>query len=222
MENSVLTPLQQRILDLLFKNRLAEQGYFLTGGTALAGFYFHHRLSDDLDLFTRKQAPLEEDFKAQRNLLVSAGFSVSVRGLSPEGMILFVDGTKVEFHRDVPAQLAPAKSFGSVVVDSLEDISVNKVCAIAGRPLPESKDFCDLYFILNESKFNLDHLIERAKEKEALFDGEDGVLIFAATLLEINKMDRLPKMLRPLSLEELRRFFVPKAEEMIRRLRPRK
>ncbi|MBI4056589.1 MAG: nucleotidyl transferase AbiEii/AbiGii toxin family protein [Elusimicrobia bacterium] len=221
MGNKVLTPLQERILGFLVKNRLPEQGYFLTGGTALAAFYFQHRLSDDLDFFTRKQESLEEDFKIQRNTLASAGFSVSVRHVSSDGMVLFVDGMKVEFHRDVPVRMAPEKTFDNLVVDSLEDISVNKVCAIAGRPMAESKDFCDLYFILKGSEYKLEYLLGRAKEKEALFDGEDGVMVFANRLLEVKKLEKLPKMLKPLSLENLRQFFMPKAEDIIRRLRPR-
>lgn len=221
MAHKVLTPLQEKILNLLFKNGLAELGYFLTGGTALSVYYLQHRLSDDLDLFTRKQESLDEELKAQRNLLTSAGFSVSMRSLSAEGMILFVDGMKVEFHRDVPARMAPSKAFGKVAVDSLDDIAVNKVCAIPGRPVPESKDFCDLYFLLKECGYKLDTLIKRAKEKEALFDGEDGILVFATTLLEVKKLDQLPKMLKPLSLRELRKFLTPMAEDLIRRLRPK-
>lgn len=34
--------------------------FFLTGGTALAGFYFGHRLSDDLDLVTLDDQALQE------------------------------------------------------------------------------------------------------------------------------------------------------------------
>jgi predicted nucleotidyltransferase component of viral defense system len=43
--------LQDRFLEGFFAGPLAEQ-FYLTGGTALARFYFHHRESLDLDLFT--------------------------------------------------------------------------------------------------------------------------------------------------------------------------
>jgi len=43
--------LQDRFLEHLFSGPLAED-FYLTGGTALARFYFQHRESLDLDLFT--------------------------------------------------------------------------------------------------------------------------------------------------------------------------
>ena len=47
----ILTPLQQSFLTGFFAYDVGEQ-FFLTGGTALAAYYLHHRLSDDLGLFT--------------------------------------------------------------------------------------------------------------------------------------------------------------------------
>lgn len=49
---SILTPLQSRALTSLFRDYRELQAFCLTGGTALAGFYFGHRRSIDLDLFT--------------------------------------------------------------------------------------------------------------------------------------------------------------------------
>ncbi len=47
----ILTPLQQDFLVRFFAVPVGQR-FWLTGGTALAAFYFHHRVSDDLDLFT--------------------------------------------------------------------------------------------------------------------------------------------------------------------------
>ena len=43
-----LTALQRDLLDAFFAR---EQRLFLTGGAALAGYDFHHRTTDELDLF---------------------------------------------------------------------------------------------------------------------------------------------------------------------------
>ena len=43
--------LQDRFLKRFFAGPLGQH-FYLTGGTALARFYFHHRESLDLDLFT--------------------------------------------------------------------------------------------------------------------------------------------------------------------------
>ena len=228
MVSKVLTPLQEKVLIALFDNRLADHGYYLTGGTALSEFYLQHRYSDDLDLFTRKSNPLREDCENFRELLTSLGFVVSSQNITEEYARFLIgaenqknSGLKIEFAKDAGVMMAPPEIHGQVVVDSFEDIAVNKICAILGRQPPESKDFCDLFFILKESRFELDYLISRAREKEAAFDEEEGILAFATNLLAVEELQILPRMIKPLSLEELERYFVPVAEELIQRLRPR-
>ncbi len=58
MANSFLTPLQRAFLQVFFADPVGQR-FFLTGGTALAAFHLHHRLSDDLDLFTLDDLALE-------------------------------------------------------------------------------------------------------------------------------------------------------------------
>ena len=51
MEQAILTDTQKAALAAIGKeNGLAD--FYLSGGTALAAFYFQHRLSDDLDFFS--------------------------------------------------------------------------------------------------------------------------------------------------------------------------
>jgi hypothetical protein len=114
--------------------------------------------------------------------------------------------------------MAPTNIYDQIAVDSFEDIPVNKVCTILSRY--ESKDFCDLFFILHESRYTLDYLIGRAHEKDAAFDDEEGVLMFATNLLAVRELQFLPRMIKPLSLEDLRRYFLPIAENLILGLRP--
>src|SRR6266849_1687971 len=95
------------------------------------------------------------------------------------------DALKIEFARDVPAMMAPPDIHNGIVVDSFEDIAVNKVCTILSRT--ESKDSCDLFFILNESHYGLDYLISRTREKEAALDEEYGILDFATNLLTVQE-----------------------------------
>lgn len=54
---SRLTPLQRDLLDA-FSAR--EQRFALTGGAALAGFYFGHRTTNDLDFFAASGVEIEE------------------------------------------------------------------------------------------------------------------------------------------------------------------
>jgi predicted nucleotidyltransferase component of viral defense system len=228
MNSKVLTPPQEQVLLALFENGLGDRGYYLTGGTALAEFYLQHRYSEDLDLFTRKPEPLREDCENFRELLTSLGFVISSQNITEEYARFLIaaedqrdSGLKIEFAKDAGAMMAPPEIFGRVVVDSFEDIAVNKICAILNRQPSESKDFCDLFFILRESRYDLDYLVTRAREKEAALEQEDGMLAFATNLLAVDELTLLPRMIKPLSLEELRQHFVPLAEELIKRLRPR-
>ena len=49
----VLYPAQDKILNAI--GEVFGDAFYLTGGTALSRFYFHHRLSEDLDLFTETE-----------------------------------------------------------------------------------------------------------------------------------------------------------------------
>ncbi len=225
----ILTPLQQMTLDMLFEHGLGERGYFLTGGTALSEFYLQHRYSDDLDFFTRKQEGFETDYTLFREILLSNGLVIASQTIQPQFARFFVsqesdpeNRLKIEFLRDAQAIMAPSLKHGNVVVDSFEDIAVNKICAILNRMPPESKDFCDLYFILEKSSFSLEYLIARASEKEAAFDGEDGLLTLAVNLMEVERFVMLPKMIKPLTLELLKEKISPLGKELLRRLRPKR
>ena len=53
---SKLTALQRDLLREFFAR---ERSFFLTGGAALAGFYFGHRETEDLDFFSAPGADLD-------------------------------------------------------------------------------------------------------------------------------------------------------------------
>ena len=55
MKKNILTQNQLLILKKAAENKFIRENFYLTGGTALAGFYLHHRISEDLDFFTEKE-----------------------------------------------------------------------------------------------------------------------------------------------------------------------
>jgi len=134
------------------------------------------------------------------------------------------DSLKIEFARDVPARMAQPTIHERVIADSFEDIATNKICAILGRQPSEPKDFYDLYFILNDSQFTLDYLISRAREKEAIFDSEEGVLLLAANLLTVKNLELMreiePRMVKSVSAEKLQDFLLPLTIDLSNRYRP--
>ena len=71
----VNTALQDRFLALFFTNAVADS-FYLTGGTALARFYFHHRESIDLDLFTNQR---DADFDAVNRAILGILQTLALR-----------------------------------------------------------------------------------------------------------------------------------------------
>ena len=55
MVNTVLTEKQKLLLNLLFENKNIKEYFYLSGGTALAEYYLHHRYSEDLDFFSEEE-----------------------------------------------------------------------------------------------------------------------------------------------------------------------
>lgn len=227
MEFRVLSDFQADILNTLFEEGVGELGYYLTGGTALSEFYLQHRYSDDLDFFTREKRSLKEDYEGFLKIFSNHGFETVSAESSNEYVRFFVstarkpgEQLKIEFARDVPAMISPTKMHEKIIVDSFEDIAVNKICAILNREPPEPKDFVDLFFILENSKYSVDYLINRAREKEGTLDNEYGILQFATNLLRVEDCQFLPRMIKPLSIEVLMSRLVPIAHELLHRLRP--
>ena len=52
---NILTAHQQQLLHLLASNPNIKKHFYLSGDTALAQYYLHHRYSEDLDFFTPQE-----------------------------------------------------------------------------------------------------------------------------------------------------------------------
>ena len=112
--------------------------FFLTGGTALSAFYLQHRYSQDLDLFTLDsdafyQVPLYVADTATKLTASVASLQTAPQfrryQLSRKGESVIVD-----FVREVVPQISEEKNrFEGVVVDTLDDITTNKVCTLITR-----------------------------------------------------------------------------------------
>ncbi|OGG02951.1 hypothetical protein A2W14_02125 [Candidatus Gottesmanbacteria bacterium RBG_16_37_8] len=55
MGKTILTPKQLDFLELAQAQASISKNFYLTGGTALSEFYFKHRLSEDIDLFSEQE-----------------------------------------------------------------------------------------------------------------------------------------------------------------------
>ncbi|MCK6550035.1 nucleotidyl transferase AbiEii/AbiGii toxin family protein [Myxococcota bacterium] len=156
---SRLTPLQRDLLDAFFAR---EGRMFLTGGAALAGFYFGHRETEDLDLFGPANIDLEEIVRSLEDAARVCNADLQVVSRHPDfRRHLAIRGEErcvVDLVVDRVPMLEPQKvSFGAIRVDPLREIAANKISALIGRS--ELEDLVDLSELLDAG---LD--LERARE----------------------------------------------------------
>ena len=153
----------------------AKSGFALSGGTALELYYLHHRFSWDLDFFSP-----EYDLKEIDRLVSVFSKFLKVRiKLDSEFLssnrakvrfyILDIPGSarplKIDFVEDVIFDILPAKSFNGAQVYGVENIYMQKICAITGTTLKpdeigrettqgrnETRDAFDIYMLSKKIK----------------------------------------------------------------------
>lgn len=205
----ILSALQWEFLSFFFEG---APPFFLTGGTALSAFYLQHRYSDDLDIFTLNsdafdRVPLQVAAAATRLAasVVSLQTAPHFRRyrLSRKGESVIVD-----FVREVVAQLSDEKNkFEGIVVDTLDDITANKICTLISRA--EIKDYVDIYF-LGHAGYPLENYIKLAQQKDA---GVSQAML--AYLLSEFRLPKVPDfMIAPVSLEDLQEYFQSLARKL--------
>ena len=142
--------------------------FYLAGGTALSLFYFQHRLSVDLDFFTR-------DFDYSKIKDIAAYFEKAINkkvkligqslGKETARMVVYnvhfsaTGALKIDFVEDTVDLLKETKVVDGIRILSLEDIYLRKLYALAGMikildhagrdkfvgGRADAKDFYDIY-----------------------------------------------------------------------------
>jgi len=228
--DSTLTETQRRFLETFFSSSAISAHFYLSGGTGLAGFYLHHRLSDDIDLFTLDAAQLTPARAVVQASLATCGLEVAERRETEEMLEYKIQGDphpthpllKIDVVRDTEPIFAPVEAHGVIRVDALLSIAINKVATIFSRGW-EVKDYVDLYFILKTKPFDLDALLPLAGQKDLGFDE----LQFAANLARVSTLQGLTPylqryMVQPLRADELVRFCEEAAARIFDRHPPRR
>lgn len=188
--------------------------FYFTGGTALSVFYLQHRHSEDLDFFSEKSLDEETTFVINEFMnKISAVLKSKHRFTQRETTKVFEferDGKlviKVDFACYPYYRLEKGATYKNVAVDSLLDIATNKLLTICERN--NVKDFVDFYFL--QRKFSLWDLIYGVEKK---FKREIDILLLGTEFLKVQEFDYLPKMIVPLDLTELKKFYKEKAKEV--------
>ena len=143
-----LSRLQQDLLREFFAR---ERRFVLTGGGALVGYHLRHRTSDDLDLFAKPPARVEEARRAIEAAAEALGAVVESLRVYPDFLRLLVrraeESAVVDLVIDRSPGIDESEDVGNGIrVHSLREIAANKVCALIGRA--EVRDLVDLRAIL--------------------------------------------------------------------------
>lgn len=219
MNKPLLSSLQLEFLERFFETETGAN-FFLSGGTALAGFHLYHRVSVDLDLFTLDDLALQSTDALIPQLAKALKCQVGPSRRSEYFRQYFLepsdggDPLKIDLVREFGPQFGEHLHVGKIIVDSIENIGANKITAILGRTEP--KDFIDLYFILQTGKYDFEHLFAEAQEKDLGLQP----FYFAGSLLEIQKLHHLPATTPTLDRKKVEKSMTDLANRLLDELDP--
>lgn len=210
----ILTDNQSKLLRILGQNLEISRSFYLTGGTALAEFYLHHRYSEDLDFFSEDAVDSQAIFVLLKSLQKQIGFrKIDVEQHFNRNLFFLHlrdgDIIKTEFTYFPFPRIEKKKRIGNLSVDSLLDIAVNKFFTIYQQP--RARDFIDLYLILKSRKWTIDDLVKEAKIK---FDWHIDQLQLGARFLQAKEVKDYPRMISKIKPAEWQNFFIAEAKRM--------
>lgn len=143
MADSRLTRLERDVLDAFFRQ---EEGFFLSGGAALAGFHLGHRDTYDLDLFATEDS-LDRGAATLAQVAEALGCSIERIQTSPDFRRHLLrrgaESVVVDLVRERVPQLVSEKPIiDGIRVDPPEEILANKLCTLLSRS--ELRDLVDV------------------------------------------------------------------------------
>lgn len=215
MEKTIFTPKQSQFLDIVQQDPEIVKRFYLTGGTALSEFYLHHRISHDIDLFTTDQ---EVDQRLTEAFLKKISPALSVTKIKRSqfmGLISYVlvfrneEELKVDFNYYPFPRIARGMKYKKLEVDSVYDIAANKLHTIFMQP--RSRDYLDLYFIMQKYNYSLNKLILAAKAK---FDWHIDRITLASQFIKAKDMDEGSLMIVPFNKKDMDKFFLKLAKSL--------
>jgi len=207
---NILTKRQLQFLDLFSESPLVNN-FYLSGGTALCGFYYPFRYSDDLDFFSF------EEFSSQSVIIWIRSIKSKLKYKSFDVQqvfnrnLLFLEFADVVFKTEFTYYPFPTSDSGmykNITVDSVTDIAANKLFTIYQQP--RLRDFYDLFVILQDlPEVGLDKLRLLAKAK---FDWDIDILQLTSQFLKVTELQDDPVLLEEITRKSVEQFFLEKIQ----------
>lgn len=207
----ILTAHQRVLLDRIRDAQRITDRFTLSGGTALAAFYYNHRDSEDLDFFSLEEVNAEAITVFLRSAQGAIGYdAIDLQSSFNRNLafLQFTDGSvlKAEFTYFPFTPLAEGKRYGTLRVESALDLAANKLFTIYQKP--RARDFIDLYLLQSRERYTLDNLRAAVRAK---FDVHVDPLQLGTKFLKAKELADLPRMRIALPEDEWRSFFVDAA-----------
>lgn len=207
----IITSIQKLVLDLISKNEHITDRFYLSGGTALAGFYLPYRYSEDLDFFSLEEVDIQlipTFLKSIKNEINYKSFDINTSFNRNLVFLKFSDQIlKLEFTYYPFPQIDSSNKFQNIIIDSVLDIAVNKLFTIYQKP--RSRDFIDLYMIQKKYKYTIDQLIKKAKPK---FDWHIDPIKLGSQFLFSTELKDYPNLIKPINPEIWQNHFYKEAK----------
>jgi len=209
----ILTERQIALLEEIGKQPFLTKNFYLSGGTALAGFYLFHRYSEDLDFFSENEVdPMQINifFKSvqkafqMKKIDYEQSYNRNLFFLHFDDEILKMEFTYYPFPRVKEGQ----QKFG-ITIDSLLDIAINKLFTIYQRS--KARDYIDLYCICRKEALSISELIKIAKIK---FDWHIDPIQLGTQFLKATEATDHPRMIQEVDTEDWKNFFVEEAQKL--------
>ena len=209
-----LTARQKQLLDLAVQESYIVSTFYLSGGTALSYWYLHHRQSDDLDFFSTIPFDYDRITRWFRKNEEEMGFD-QIRFDEDYGFLKvdlhFPDKQRllVDFHHYSNTTLEQGMVWRGLRIDSLTDITVNKLHTISVRS--RTRDFVDLYYIFGTKPQKLNTLIPLVSNK---FKESIDPIQLAKNFLKVIEYTDFPKMLIPFNKNDMYDFYEDLAKSL--------
>ena len=189
-------------LEILEKAEILKD-FYLAGGTGLA-FQLKHRLSLDLDFFTGKDINNKILIQKLKNL-----GKLSIEKEAENSLNGYFNRTRITFLKyDYPCLFGFKEIQGIKVADS-RDIGCMKIDAISSRGT--KRDFIDIFYIC-QRVISFDKLVKLFKRKYKSINYNIIHIFKSMTYFEDADGDPMPKMIIPISWNEIKKYFKEEAK----------
>lgn len=213
MAKEILTERQRVFLEKFGQEEKLREKFYLTGGTVLAGFYLHHRYSEDLDFFNEQDFEVEGIQVFFKKIQPTLGYSTIDSQQSYNRNLFFLkfddEILKIEFTYFPFPRIEPGIVESGVHIDSLIDIATNKLFTIYQQP--RARDYIDLYLICQEKNWQTTDLVKQAKVK---FDWHVDPLQLGTQFMKAREVKDYPRMLKDLTPKSWQDFFIQEAKNL--------